>query len=42
MNLKPKIKELKEKAIIYIQTKGYKNESIGPIWDKLMKLCGEN
>lgn len=42
MKLKPKIKTIKEKKVIYVQTKGYLNESIGPAWQTLINFMKQN
>lgn len=42
MKLKPKIKTIKEKDIIFIATKGYSNETIGPVWGKLVEFIKTN
>lgn len=41
MKLKPKIRQLKDKNVIYITTKGY-NENIGIVWEKLVNYIKEN
>lgn len=41
MKLKPKIKEIKDKNVVYITTKGY-NENIGLVWGKLVNFIKEH
>ena len=41
MKLKPKIRQMKDKNVIYITTKGY-NENIGIVWEKLMIYIKQN
>jgi len=41
LKLKPKIKIIKEKELIYIQTKGLFSENIGEAWTKLTKFISE-
>ncbi len=42
MNIKPKIKEIKDKDIIYVQVKGLYTERIGEAWKKLTDFASEN
>ena len=41
MKLKPKIKQIKDKYVIYVNTKGY-NENIGISWEKLINYVKEH